>query len=245
MTCRAAIHRPPAADRPAVVFVPSATRLDRLMRARRRAAWGWLLSTLAALALGLASAGSAPAATADDPAQLLVEAALHDTVQVFGPGPASQTERTQRLRALLDRYVDLPRIGRDSLGTHWRRATPEQQGAFLMLFEDLLSATYAASASVAKVGSLRFGAPAVVERDDAVTVVRADVQMSDGAPLPVLFLVGRSDDGSYRITDVVAAAISMSRLLSADFVGVLHTNGGQFNALIDAMEHKLATTAAH
>ncbi len=244
MTCRAAIRRPAAADHSPAAFMPSATPLDRVLRARRRAKVGWLLCTLAALALGLASAGSAPAATADDPAQRLVEAALQDTVQLFGEAPASRAERAQRLRTLLDRYVDLPRIGRDSLGAHWRRATPEQQGAFLVLFEDLLSATYSASSSAAKVGSLRFGTPAVVERDDAVTVVRSDLQMSEGAPLPVLFMVGRSEDGAYRITDVVAAAISMSRLFSADFVAVLRSNGGQFNALIDAMAHKVSATSA-
>jgi phospholipid transport system substrate-binding protein len=56
----------------------------------------------------------------------------------------------------------------------------------------------------------------------------------------VLFLVGRADDGSYRVVDVIAAAISMSKLLSADFSAVLHSNGGRFDALIDALQQKLA-----
>ncbi len=74
-------------------------------------------------------------------------------------------------------------------------------------------------------------------------MVRTDVQLSEGSRHTVLFMVGRSDDGSYRITDVVAAAISLSKLLNADFGGVLRSNGGQFNALIEALEHKIAATA--
>ena len=184
---------------------------------------------------------AAAARAATEPAQHVVEAALRDTAAVFSQGPLSRAEAAARLRDLIDHYVDLPRVGRDSLGAHWRRATPEQQAVFLELFESFLCAGY--SGSVVKLGgALTFGPTAVVERDDVVTVVRADVQLADGPRQPVLFLVGRSDDGSYRIMDVVAAAISMSRMLSADFTAVLRSNNGQFGALIEALEHKVTAT---
>jgi phospholipid transport system substrate-binding protein len=240
MTCRTAI------DRRARTPVGGAARLavpDRLAApaarpapARRR--WPAIALTAALLALA-GAAGAAEAAT--EPAQTVVEAALRDTAQVFGQGPLTRAEASERLRDLIDHYVDLPRVGRDSLGAHWRRATPEQQAVFLALFESFLCTGY--SGSVVKMGGgLEFGPTSVVERDDAVTVVRTDVQLAEGSRHAVLFMVGRSDDGTYRIMDVVAAAISMSKLLSADFSAVLRTNGGQFDALIGALERKLTVT---
>jgi phospholipid transport system substrate-binding protein len=203
-----------------------------------------MVGAAAALVVGLIGLGAARAAPGDDAAQRVVDAALRDTLQMFGGQVAlSREEATVRLRDLLDHYVDLPRVGRDSLGAHWRRATPEQQAAFLAVFERFLCVGYSGSAM--RTGGLRFGPTAVVGRDDGVTVVRTDVQLSDGSAQPVLFIVDRSDDGSYRITDVVAAAISMSRLFSADFVAVLRNNGGQFDALIDALTNKLAAASAN
>jgi phospholipid transport system substrate-binding protein len=199
---------------------------------------------IAGLLLGLLIGWAVPALAAtdesSDAARLLVEAAIQDTVQVLGAPQHSRSETTERLRTLLDRYVDLPRVGRDSLGSYWRRATAEQQAGFLALFENFLVAGY--SSSAAKLGAIRFGPTSVVERSGGVTVIQSDVQLSDGGAAPVLFLVGRADDGSYRVVDVIAAAISLSRLLSADFGAVLRSNGGRFDALIDALQQKLAAT---
>jgi phospholipid transport system substrate-binding protein len=237
MTCQTAIRRPPAAG-----FQPAAGEIPRAAAGRRRAR-RLVLGGLTVLALALAGLATARAAPAADPAQRVVDAALQDTMQVLGQAQLSRTDAAGGLRALLDQYVDLPRVGRSSLGAHWRRATPEQQAAFLTVLESFLCAGY--SDSVTKLGGLRFGPTAVVERDDTVTVVRAEVQMAEGPGRPVLFVVGQSDDGSYRITDVVAAAISLSRLLNADFGAVLRSNGGQLGVLIEALEHKVELTAIH
>jgi phospholipid transport system substrate-binding protein len=186
--------------------------------------------------------GSVPsvAATAEgpEPAVKLVDAAIQDTLQLLGTAQLTRAEATQRLRTLLDRYVDMPRVGRDSLGSYWRHASPEQQAGFLALFESFLADGY--SGSVVKMGSLHFGQPSVVEHVGDVTVVRTDVELSGGGAVPVLFMVGRCDDGSYRVVDVVAAAISMSKLFNADFGAVLRNNGGRVDALIDALEHKVS-----
>jgi phospholipid transport system substrate-binding protein len=194
------------------------------------------------LMVGWAAPGFAATDEAGDAARRPVDAAIQDTVQVLGAPATSRSDATERLRTLLDRYVDLPRIGRDSLGTYWRRATAEQQAGFLALFESFLAAGY--SSSVAKLGAIRFGPTTVVESGDGLTAIQSDVQLGDGTSAPVLFLVGRSADGSYRVVDVIAAAISLSKLLSADFGAVLRSNGGQVDALINALQQKLTVTEA-
>ena len=237
MTCRTALRK-----RPRTAVVSEILTIHAFVSARRdpRRRRGLIAMAGAALALLLAWSG----AHADEPgdaAVKLVNAALADTSKVFADPQQSRAEATARLRALIEHYVDLPRVGQESLGAHWRRATPEQQAAFVALFERFLANGY--SGSVAKFAGLRFGAPAVTERSDAATVVRADVQVPDGTVFPVLFTVARGDDGSWRMTDVVAAAISMSKLLSADFGAFLRSNGGRFDALLDALEHRVSASA--
>jgi phospholipid transport system substrate-binding protein len=201
-----------------------------------------MLGLLAGLLIGGLLPSFAAAAEDHDTARLLVDAALRDTQQMFTEPQLSRTEASERLRALLDRYVDLPRVGRDSLGSYWRRASADQQAGFLALFERFITAGYAGS--VAKLGAIRFGPATVVESGDGVTVVQSDLQYATGETQPVLFMVGQSEDGSYRVVDVVAAAISMSKLLGADFGAVIRNNGGRFDALIDALQTKVSITQA-
>lgn len=237
MTCRAALR-----NRPRTAVVTEILTIHAFVAARRdpRRRRGLVAMAGAALALLLAwtsARADEPPAGPSDGAIRLVNAALADTSQVFADPQQTRAEATAKLRGLIEHYVDLPRVGQDSLGGHWRRATPEQQAAFVGVFERFLAHGY--SGSVAKVGGLRFGTPAVTERANDVAMVRAEVELSDGA-LPVLFAVARADDGSHRITDVIAAGISMSRLLSADFGAYLRSNGGRFDALLDALERRVA-----
>ncbi len=234
MTCRTAIRRRTAGAAATTAAAPVHTHR------RGRARLGWILGGLAALGLVLAGFGVARAAPAADPAQQVVDAAIADVTQIFGQPSLTRADAAAQLRTLLDRYVDLPRIGRDSVGAHWRRAAPEQQAAFLTLFESFLCAGY--SGSVTRFGSVLFGPTVIVETSDATTVVRTDALVIDSPPQPVFFTVGRAEDGAWRITDVVAASISFTRLLSADFGAVLRTNGGEFRALIELLERKLAAT---
>jgi ABC-type transporter MlaC component len=224
--------------RPALRAVPRHDDSPPSGKRTRRGIGGLLFG----LMVGWAAPGFAATDEAGDAARRLVDAAIQDTVQVLGAPATSRSDATERLRTLLDRYVDLPRIGRDSLGTYWRRATAEQQTGFLALFESFLAAGY--SSSVAKLGAIRFGPTTVVESGDGLTAIQSDVQLGDGTSAPVLFLVGRSADGSYRVVDVIAAAISLSKLLSADFGAVLRSNGGQVDALINALQQKLTVTEA-
>jgi len=227
-------------ERPRRTGAATGAAPDHVPRIGRRARTG-ALGLLVGLLIGGTASGFAAAPDNED-ARRLVDAALVDTQRVLTEPQLSRAEIAQRLRGLLDRYVDMPRVGRDSLGAYWRHATQEQQAGFLALFESFLTAGY--SGSVAKLGAIRFGPTSVVDSGDGITVVQADVEVSSGEKCPVLFMVGQSDDGSYRVVDVVAAAISLSKLLSADFGAVLRNNGGRVDALIDALEHKLSVTQA-
>lgn len=242
MTCRAAIHGGPAMRASRSPTSPDGTSDGQPAARRPRAAWRTaalrVAGGLVALLLSLGFAGLASAEELHDTARLLVDAALRDSVQAFDTPNLSRPEAAQRLRGLIDRYVDIPRIGRTSLGFYWQRTPQLQQADFLAVFEDFLVASYADA--VQKLGTVRFSPATVIESGDARAVLRTEMQLAEDSSLPVLITVRRADDGAYRITDVVVEAISMSKLLSADFSSVVRLNGGRVEALIDALQQKLA-----
>ncbi len=236
MTCRtAARSRPKTAVMTQVLTIHAFVSTRRDPRRRRAAI------AMAGAALAILLAWTHARADEPEPAVKLVSAALADTGKVFADPTQTRAEATARLRELIDHYVDLPRVGQDSLGAHWRRATPEQQAAFVALFERFLANGY--SGSVAKLGGLRFGTPTVTERAGRATGVKVEVTTSDGGVYPVLFAVACGDDGSCRVSDVVAGPISMSRLLGDDFGAFLRANDGRFDALLAALDKRVAATA--
>src|SRR3546814_9724305 len=56
----------------------------------------------------------------------------------------SRGERERRFRVMLNRYFDLPGIGKFVLGRYWRSASEAQRQDFLRLFETFVVKSYAA-----------------------------------------------------------------------------------------------------
>jgi ABC-type transporter MlaC component len=73
--------------------------------------------------------------------------------------------------------------------------------------------------------------------------VRVDVVSTDGPPSAVLVALRRGDDGCYRIIDVAAEAVSLGHVLAADFGAFLRRNGGRLDALVGALQEKIAGAA--
>jgi len=205
---------------------------------RRRA------SALAALPMLFPfAAAAAPDLPPADGSTQFVDAALHDTIEALGaPAPA----RSEQLRAVFARYVDVAQLGRNCVGSAWLLVGPEQQAAFLVTFESFLITGY--GGSLGQPGTVSFGPAQVVEPPSSVppserehrSFVRVEARGKDGPPHPVLLTLERRDDGSYRIVDISAQSVSLGRTLAADFGGFLSHNGGRLEALMGALRQKIA-----
>lgn len=183
--------------------------------------------------------GAARAEESGDGARRFVDTAMHDVAALLGAPRASAAEATDRLRALLARYVDIAALGRSCAGSSWQQAEAAQQDGFLATFQNYLIAGY--MGSLTRGGAeVRFAPATVVEAANRRALVRTELQASDGQPHAILLAVSQSDDGDYRITDVSAEGISMRSVLMADFSAFLRRNGGRFEALLDALRGKLA-----
>ena len=255
MTCRTArrgglaIVRRTAWQRAPDGLRPGARRVPRpAWRALpRRPAARRVLAGLVGVLLSLAVVGLALAEDGSEPARRVAEAAIAAGVQAFAKPDPSQPELSgpeaqRRLRVLIDQHVDIPRIARSILGRHWRAAATEQQDTFLALFETYLINAFAGAA--ANMAGVTFGPVSVIEAGDALTVVRTDMRLAGEPPRPVLIALGRADDGSWRILDVVAEAISLTKTMGADFSAFLRLNGGKLEVLNATLQQRLTVSQA-
>jgi phospholipid transport system substrate-binding protein len=155
-------------------------------------------------------------------------------IQVLGPG-VPEVQRQARFRVLFHDDFDLPGIGQFVLGRYWRVATPQEQQEFLSLFQEYLVRAY--SARLGQYGGEPFRVTGV-RPNGGETIVTSEIVRHNGAPIVVdWYLIGR---GSFKITDVYVAGVSMKVTQRDEFASVIQRNGGQVGALIAQLRQKLA-----
>jgi len=141
-------------------------------------------------------------------------------------------EREARVREILKANFDEEAIAKFALGTYWRDATDAQRSEYMKLFEDMIVQTYTTrfenySGQVLKIGES-------VPGGDNDSIVSSQIQQKDGPPIDVQWRV-RSENGSFRVVDVVVAGVSMSVTQRSDFASTIQNGGGKVDALLVSM----------
>ena len=79
--------------------------------------------------------------------------------------------------------------------------------------------------------------------DDGATIVSTDILSPNGTtPLKVDWRLV-SEDGKYKITDVVVEGVSMLVTQRSEFASVIQRHGGQVRGLLTLMREKTASAA--
>ncbi|HEY2539185.1 MAG TPA: ABC transporter substrate-binding protein [Stellaceae bacterium] len=153
---------------------------------------------------------------------------------------APSAERQARFRELFHKDFDTPGIARFVLGRYWRTASPEEQKEFLKLFDEYV--VYVYTARLSDFEGEQFKITSAHPDQDSV-LVSTDV-ITPGAPQPLKVdwrLV--SDDGAYKISDVIVDGVSMLVTQRSEFASVIQRHGGQIQGLINLMREKTASAA--
>ncbi|MFM2041770.1 MAG: hypothetical protein RLY86_346 [Pseudomonadota bacterium] len=149
-----------------------------------------------------------------------------------------EAERKQLFRQLLTENFDVQTIGRFVLGPHWRNATPEQQAEYMELFQRMIVEVYTERFSEYAGEQFKVaGAQPAGQRD---AVVASQVLRPDGPPVNVSWRV-RERDGGFKIIDVIVENVSMSQTQRSEFASVIDSNGGRFDALLQALRNRIQT----
>lgn len=148
--------------------------------------------------------------------------------------------REARFRELFHTDFDCPGIARFVLGRYWRNASPEEQQEFVKLFEDYVVFVYTARLSNFAGESLKVRSS---RRDGDGVIVSTDVIHPGNAPPMKLDWRLVTENGSYKISDIIVEGISMMTTQRSEFASVVQRNGGQVRGLIAMMREKTASAA--
>jgi phospholipid transport system substrate-binding protein len=185
------------------------------------------------LAAGAAVALAATPAIAADPAADLVAATMAEGFNIM-KAPNSPG-RQGAIQQVLQTKFDLPFMAQTALGTHWAKATPEQQARFVKATE--LSEAKAYNERFGQYNGLEYKILKTTSRPNGVYIVDSRINQSNGQPIKLEWEVRQLPAG-LRITDVKVEGVSMVMTRRADFNSYIQQNGGKVDALIEALEAK-------
>lgn len=160
-----------------------------------------------------------------------VETAVHGQQEDYRASPMLRF-------ALLDRvtspHTDYQSIGRWVLGKHWRTASEDQRGRFLIQFRALLLHTYAA-AVIENVGAEINYFPVRFSREGTEATVRTEIPQPGGTVMSVDYRL-RLDTGEWKVYDVVLEGVSLIAIYRAHFAQAI--KGVGMEGLIEQLAEK-------
>ena len=188
-------------------------------------------------ALFIVSSGVVQAGEMEDSATAFVQDLEKEAIASLADTSKPRAERVNAFRSLFREKFAVGVIGRWTLGRSWRKATPEEQKEFLMLFEDLMVATYVDRLSSYAGEGLKYTKTVPVDENMSTVhteIVRPD--QADARPISVLWRVGRQGE-LYKVLDVVVQGASMSLTLQKEFTAIVR-NKGSVAGLIEELRKK-------
>ncbi|HYD06443.1 MAG TPA: ABC transporter substrate-binding protein [Reyranella sp.] len=188
-------------------------------------------SRRAFLCAAAAAVIAAPAYAADGPAAQLIETASAEVIELIKSTQGPQREAG--IRSVLERYFDLPYMGRAALATHWDATSAPQRERFLKAVISAEARAY--SQRFGQYGGQTLAITRVSSRPNGTSVVDSKLNQSSGPPIVIQWEVRDSGQG-LRITDVKIEGVSMVMTRRSDFNSYIANNGGKVDALIAELE---------
>lgn len=187
------------------------------------------------LAVGAALTLAAAPAFANDPAAALVSATAAQAIDIIKATTGAQ--RQAAIQQVLHTRFDLPYMARTALGTHWAKATPEQQARFVKATETAEAKAYSERFGQYAGQTLAIGK--TTSRPNGVFIVDSRLNQANGQPIKLEWEVRQLPSG-LRITDVKIEGVSMVMTRRSDFNSYIQQNGGKVQPLIDELEARAA-----
>ena len=155
-------------------------------------------------------------------------------INFLGNQSMTQEAKKAEFRQLLNDSFDMSTIGRFSLGTYWRTATPAQQQEYQKLFNDMIVKVYSKRFSDYKGQKFEVRSARPEGKDSVVT---SFIVPSDGPQVQVDWRV-RNKGGSYKVVDIIVEGVSMSQTQRADFASVIQRGGGKVDVLLQHLRQQ-------
>ena len=183
---------------------------------------------------------TASAAAADkDPGDFLVALSQRAIAELSDQG-IGDAERQEHFSDLLEANFDMRAIGRFVIGVYARRASPEDQTAFLAAFKDILAQRFLPYFRDYRGEAFTVDEVRADPTNPKLSLVISNITLSNGNDLPVGWRIRRAN-GSFKIIDVVAEGVSLAITFRSEYTAVLKRSNGDLRGLTTALETKLAS----
>jgi phospholipid transport system substrate-binding protein len=201
------------------------------MRIRR-----WVYSVLLLVCLG-SLAGRSLAATTESPQQLVQR--LVQAIRSTKPaenGVLSETDRAKNAAAaqVANAILDVPEVGKWTLGKYWQERTPAEQQEFVQLLEQLFAKeAYPTSAKF-------FGDLTVAIAGERISGQGAMVKTTVKHPKEGLIAIDyrlAQSNGSWRVRDIILDDVSLATNLRSQFHKIITEHS--YAELLRRMREKL------
>src|SRR6266536_1585616 len=147
-------------------------------------------------------------------------------------GESKRNERRDKLKELIYQRFDFTEMARRSLGSEWRRRSPEEQKEFVKLFTGLLERTYLDNIESYNGEKFQY----LKEQEDN-NHAQVDTKIIDnkGQEVSVNYRLHKVN-GDWKVYDVVIAEISLVNNYRSQFNRVLATSS--YEELVNRMKGK-------
>ncbi|WP_292908569.1 phospholipid-binding protein MlaC [Niveispirillum sp.] len=203
-----------------------------------------MLAGVAAVAVPVLAPATAIAQNAKNPqaAADFVQSLGDRAIATLADPKVSKDQAKSVFRELLNQNFDINTISRFVLGRYWNAANDTQKKEYQSLFEQMIVEVYAERFSQYAGEKFKVGAAQASGENDAV--VTSQVLRPGGQPPVNVSWRVRSKDGGHKIIDVIVENVSMSVTQRSEFASVIESNGGRFDALLEALRQRIQTADA-
>ena len=137
--------------------------------------------------------------------------------------------RYEKLEAVVQANFDFETIARVVTGRAWKDASEAQKDAFLGVFRELSTATYASNFSGYNGETFRTLAS---EQGRGGMIVKTELVKADGSTVPLNYML-RENNAEWKIVNVTAQGVSDLSLKRAEYSAVINAEG------LDSLVNKL------
>lgn len=146
----------------------------------------------------------------------------------------SDDEMRERVKAVMESFVDFREFGRICLGDHWNKLTAAQQELYLTEFKKLLQRTYLRRFKAGRDFTVTYRAePRLNNTGDRVEVQTTITSGDITADVDYRFY---QVNGKWLVFDIIIDEVSVARNYRKSFVSVMDKDG--FDVLIQKMKKK-------
>ena len=169
----------------------------------------------------------------------LVAGFSDDVLTLVTRNNLSDEEKNRQFKTLLDRYFDIPTIGRFVLGRYWRRTSSMDKQRYLNVFRKITAQNFVVRFDEYGGQAYRFiGANQIDER---YIIVKTEIFDPNGNS-PTFHVDWRivANKTPMRILDIMIEGVSLSITQRAEYAAFIQKHGGSVSTLIRGLEKKLA-----